>query len=134
MLDSFEKAFAGKWEVSLIKIDDVRYTNDWEIISWKVKYNVPYEGKRINLFYDVDSTFDSTTGLWLTSYYVQYVPHEVPVSRPVQKPSYWEKTLDQAQSNMQQMNSMLGGGYSAPISSTSTYDSNKQFRDNQRRQ
>ena len=66
------------------------YTEDKEIIEWKMKNNVPSSknsGQRVNLFFNVVSTFDRNTGLWLSSSYDQYVP-QAALPPPVAAPSY----------------------------------------------
>jgi hypothetical protein len=66
----------------------VTRTEDKEIIEWKMKNNVPSskdKGQRVNLFFNVVSTFDRNTGLWLSSSYDQYVPQAAlppPVAAP----------------------------------------------------
>jgi hypothetical protein len=56
----------------MIEIRNVTHTEDKEIIEWKMKNNVPSskdKGQRVNLYFNVVSTFDRNTGLWLSSSY-----------------------------------------------------------------
>ena len=88
LLDAFQRAYEGKWEPTLIEITDVTQTEDQEHIQWKMKNNVPHaknKGQRVNLYFNVVSTFDRNSGLWLSSSYEQYVPETskpAPVAAP----------------------------------------------------
>jgi len=67
LFDSFELAFAMKWEFSVVEFGSA-LPKDLHSISWKLKQNI----KNGTFFYDVVSYFDSTTGLWLRSTYNRY--------------------------------------------------------------
>lgn len=57
-------------------INDVRHTETTEIISWTMigNYPTPDKKSRVNLYFNVESTFDKTSGKWASSVYRQYVP------------------------------------------------------------